>query len=171
MTTHVTRVGDVFSLPVHGDLWGYGQVVATYGQHNYYFAVFEKIHRSKINFNPTLPVDDSIAFLALSLDVLLEIGRWRTLATASLPEHLPLPAYRKSYAGEVPRVEVVDFSGKLRRPSTSVEASLLPSRVVVAPIRLEKAFKALHGLVPWDSDYDRLRPTNLTTARFFEREG
>jgi hypothetical protein len=45
---------------------------------------------------------------------------------------------------------------------------LLPNRKVVAPVRLEKALRAKHGLEPWQEAYTDLAPDETTTtARVF----
>lgn len=170
VTVSGSHIGNVFSIPVDDRRHGHGQIVARYGRFNYYFAVFEQLYSSDTELRLDEIVSDKISFLALSLDILIEIGRWKTLGNGPIPPDLPLPAYRESYSSPRPRVDVVDYSGQRRRPSTTVEAALLPNRIVFAPIRFEKALKALHGLTPWDSDYDRLRPTNLTTTRYFGKD-
>ena len=55
----------------------------------------------------------------------------------------------------------MDYSGRRRRPAQAVEAELLPNRKVVAPVRLEKALRAKHGLEPWTEDYSDLAPSNI----------
>jgi hypothetical protein len=56
--------------------------------------------------------------------------------------------------------DVVDYAGERRRRATDDEAESLPFRTIVAPIRLEKALRALHDLEPWDDVYDELRPVD-----------
>jgi hypothetical protein len=71
-------------------------------------------------------------------------------------DRLPWPAYKEAVAPGA--FDVVDFTGTKRRRATSDEAESLPFRAVVAPIRVERALRALHGLEEWNAAYDELRP-------------
>lgn len=58
--------------------------------------------------------------------------------------------------------------GARRRAATPIEADALPNRKVVAPVRLEKALRALLGLEPWLDAFDELRVRGqVTTADIF----
>ncbi len=67
---------------------------------------------------------------------------------------------------------VVDYTGMRRRRATDVEVERLPFRTVVAPIRVEKALRALNGTEAWDEAYDELRPVDdeLTAAALLPAE-
>ena len=84
-----------------------------------------------------------------------------------MSEQMPLPAFKVAVGGPED-MYVEDFSGQKRRPAGQSEAELLPYRNVVAPVRLEKALRAKHGLEPWVEAYTDLAPTEgTTTARLF----
>jgi hypothetical protein len=141
--------------------------VATYGDDAYYFALFEPAfgRDEKIDFEqaPLAP----IAFLALSVDAKIACGDWAVLGNYPVADEMPLPAYKEMLGGP-DRVDVVDFSGLRRRPAESGETESLANRKIVAPVRLEKALKAKHGLEPWNESYAALRPSPVaTTARLF----
>jgi hypothetical protein len=163
------RVGDVFTVPLDDARVGFGQVVAEYLQKgHFYVALFEPAFPVGALPNardvPALP----IAFLALSMDAKVHAGHWVVVGNAPLPERLPLPAF-KEVVGSPQRVDVVDYSGKRRRPARSGEADRLPNRTIVAPVRLEKALKAKHGLEAWIDAYAALEPSEATTsARLFD---
>ena len=53
-------------------------------------------------------------------------------------------------------------------PREGEEAEWLPNRKIVAPVRLEKALRAKHGLEPWTEAYAELEPSLATTARLFD---
>jgi Immunity protein 26 len=163
------RVGDVFTVPLDDSRVGLGQVVARYVHRgHFYLALFE----------PGFPVGElpsasevtalPIAFLALSMDAKVHAGHWVVVGNAPLPERLPLPAFKEA-VGSPQRVDVVDYSGKRRRPARGSEAEWLPNRTIVAPVRLEKALKARHGLEPWSDAYAALEPSEAaTSARLFD---
>jgi hypothetical protein len=161
------KLGDVFTLPVDDSRCGVGQIVATYGKDAYYFAIFDVTVPAGDSFDVGEAMGHRVLFLALSLDAKLSAGHWRIVGNAPVPDGLPLPAF-KEVVGGPGHVDVVDFSGERRRPADSSEVELLPNRKVVAPVRLEKALRAKHGLEPWIEAYTDLAPNeNATTARLF----
>lgn len=161
-------VGDVFVMPVGDGRAGVGQIVGTYGKDAYYFAIFDVV----------LPIDEvedrvgealaaPMLFLALSMDAKLHVGHWTVLTRTAVAADVPFPAY-KEMVGVPSQFEVVDYSGTQRRPATPIEAQTLPNRKVVAPVRLEKAFRAWLGLEPWLDVFDELRAGGrVTTADLF----
>lgn len=159
------RVGDVLTIPVGSDRLGVAQVVAKYGKSQLYFAIFEKL------IDPTLRDLDSalsspIVLLGLSLDAKIWAGHWRIVGSRAVAPDVPLPAYREAI-GTPENIEIVDYSGKRRRRARGVEAVAVPRRVTVAPVRLEKALRARHGLEAWLPDYDELVPSAYTTSALF----
>jgi hypothetical protein len=163
------RLGDVFTVPVDEARVGLGQVVAEYAHPGYFFfAVFEPV------FSPdALPelgevVTQPVALLALSMDAKVVAGHWVVVGNVPVAPDVPLPAYKET-VGIPDRVFVVDHSGTRRRPARAGEAEWLPNRSVVAPVRLEKALRAKHGLMPWTDAYAALEPTRVgTTAHLFD---
>jgi len=61
----------------------------------------------------------------------------------------------------------VDYSGTRRRRATKAEATSLPYRRIVAPVRLERALKASLGLEQWLEAYEELRPHGITSREAF----
>jgi hypothetical protein len=160
------KVGDVFTVPIDESRTGVGQVVGTYGKDAYYFAIFDVAGPAD-----SLDVDDAVGkrvlFLALSLDAKLAAGHWSVIDHRPVRSDMPLPAFKEA-VGAPGRVDVVDHAGQRRRPAQGSEAQLLPNRKVVAPVRLEKALRAKHGLEPWQEAYTDLAPDETTTtARVF----
>jgi hypothetical protein len=162
------QVGDVFSIPVDDDRVGYGQIVASWGESGgqFYFAVFDGVHpRDKV---PDLDavLAEPLILLALSMDALLVHGHWQVVGHAEVGDRrIPWPAYKEGVSPPG-SFDVVDASGQRRRAASDEEAARLPFRTVVAPIRIEKALRALHGIEPWDDAHDSLRPVDheLTSA-------
>jgi hypothetical protein len=160
-------VGDVFSVPLDDQRFGLGQVVATYGEDAYFFALFEPAFTRGEQLDLERVVRTPVALLALSLDAKIAVGDWVVLGNQTVAEDMPLPAFKEMVGGPE-RVDVVDFSGKRRRRAEGGEAEWLPNRKIVAPVRLEKALKAKHGLEPWNEAYGALEPSQVaTTARLF----
>jgi hypothetical protein len=147
-------IGDVFRLPLDLSRVGYGQIVGRFGRSAYYFAIFEQPH--ELSEQPGLAeiVQGRIALLALSLDALLYHGGWEIVGNTAVPE-IKWATYKEAIAPDT--FEAVDHTGSMRRPATPDEVERLPFRSVVAPIRLQNAFRALHGAAAWDEAYDALR--------------
>lgn len=162
------RVGDVFSVPLDDQRFGLGQVVATFGKDAYFFALFEPAFERAEEPDLEQAVRAPVAVLALSLDAKIAAGDWVVLGNRPVADGMPLPAFKEMVGGP-DRVDVVDFSGERRRRAQGEEAEWLPNRKVVAPVRLEKALKAMHGLEPWNDAYAALEPSEVaTTARLFD---
>ena len=79
-------------------------------------------------------------------------------------DEIQLPAYRAA-VGAPDQIEVVDHTGNLRRRASAAEASALPTRKIVAPIRIERAIRAKAGLEPWQDAYAELEPRHFATSR------
>lgn len=157
MVTRHLSVGDVFVVPVGDGRTAIGQVVGTYGNDAYFFAIFERVFESEVGEEQAMEaLADPVRFLALSLDAKLHAGHWTIVGNAPVGAAVELPAYKEAI-GRPGQVDVVDHSGTRRRPATPSEAAALPNRKVVAPVRLEKALRASLGLEPWTEAYDELR--------------
>lgn len=160
-------IGDVFEIPLDERRKVYGQVVGKYRNDAYYLAVFDRVLDREQSPPLELAVDAPLSLLALSFDAKLAAGHWPIVGRADVADDMPLPAYKEA-VGSPDNIQVVDYSGTRRRPATADEARALPNRTLVAPIRLEKALRALQELEPWRSDYEALLPNEaLTTSRLF----
>jgi hypothetical protein len=155
-------------VPTGDDRAGVGQVVATYGKDAYFFAIFDRVlPLSEASGQAVNALSAPLLFLALSLDAKIHAGHWTVVGRAPVAPSIPLPAYKEA-VGSAGNVEVVDYSGTQRRPATRIEASALPNRKIVAPVRLEKALRASLGLEPWLEAFDELRiQGQVTTADLF----
>jgi hypothetical protein len=162
------KVGDVFLVPTGDGRAGVGQVVATYGSHSYYFAIYEAVFPLETAADRVADaLSAPVLFLALSLDAKLYVGHWTVIGHAPVADDMPFPAYKVAVAAP-DNIEVIDYSGKRHRPATELEAELLPYRNTVGPVRFEKALRAWLGLDPWDEAFDELRPIGrIRTADIF----
>lgn len=153
------RVGDVFTVPLDEERVGYGQIVYSSGHGNYYFAIFEEAHLRDEEPDLEEVVAGRLALLALSLDALLYHDHWQLVGHREVDaDRLPWPAYKEAIAPG--SFQIVDYTGQRGREATPGEVEMLPFRTVVAPIVVEDAYKALHGLADWDEAYDKLRPVS-----------
>lgn len=166
------QVGDVFSFPVDeaGDRVAFGQIVGPWGAgggSHFYFAIFDAVYPNGVDVDIAAAVEKPVALLGLSMDALLRHGRWRVQGQCRVPEDaLRWPAYKEGTSP--PGVfDVVDHTGQRRRRASDAEIEKLPYREVVAPIRLENAFRALHGEGEWNEAYASLLPVteDATAAR------
>jgi hypothetical protein len=158
----------VFSVPLDDRRFGLGQVVGTFGKDAYFLALFEPAFTRGEQLDLEQVVQGAVAFLALSFDAKIAAGDWVVIGNQPVSADTPLPAYKEMVGGP-DRVDVVDFSGERRRRAQGEEAEWLPNRKIVAPVRLEKALKAKHGLEPWKAAYAALEPSHVaTTARLFD---
>jgi hypothetical protein len=116
---------------------------------------------------PEQAADDTVAFLGLSVDALIARGQWRITGNAPVRSDVLLPAFKVAVATP-DNIMVVDHTGTRRRPASAREIELLRNRTIVAPIRLEKALRAKHGLEPWLDTYVELVPDALrASSRLF----
>lgn len=156
------QVGDVFSVPIDDSRVGYGQIVETWGQSGgqFYFAVFDGVYPRDQEPDIEAVLSSPVLLLALSMDALLVHGHWQVCGNARVNrDRIPWPAYKEGVSPPG-TFDVVDASGERRRRATEDEAMRLPFRTVVAPIRVEKAFRALSGTEDWDDVYESLQPVD-----------
>jgi hypothetical protein len=161
------ELGDVFAIPLDGNRAGIGQVVATYGQGAFYFAIFDLLvhpDAAEASIDEALTAD--LLFLAPSLDSRLPVPYLTVIGSRPVRPGLPLPAHREIDGDNL--VQVVDYSGRRRRPATDEEARRLQNRRFVAPLRLARALRATAGMEPWQDSYADLVPDDeLSSDRLF----
>lgn len=156
-------VGDVFTVVIDEDRVGFGQIVGTYGADAFYIAIFDAVGSDPSSIDLEQAVRQRVLFLALSFDAKLVAGHWKIIGRRPVQDGMPLPAFKEAVGGPE-RIDVVDFSGTRRRPASAAEVDLLPNRKFVAPVRLERALRAKHGLEPWTEAYTELAPNESTTT-------
>ena len=104
----------------------------------------------------------SIEFAALIFDAKIWHAHWPVVANVQeLPPAIPYPVYKL----ETPTGTIVQsFDRSTEKVATEEEIERLPYRTYIAPIRLEKAVKARHGVGDWDDSYDELLAEYLLRA-------
>ena len=146
-----TRVGDVFLIPIESERYGIGQVAGDW-KGELYVVIYDKVVLANASADD---IDGAaLQFAALSLDAKLHHGDWPIIGNRQDNiDALPQPWFKLDYGGQT-YVEARDRS--VFRPATAVEERGLRLRKVVAPVRLEKALKARHGVGDWQPQYDEL---------------
>lgn len=161
------REGDVFTVSAGDGRVIVGQVVAKYGRDAFYVAVFaDPLPEECVPSGYGAVVRGELMLLALTLDAKFYVGHWTIVANTPVHDGIPLPAYKEGVAASG-LFDVVDYTGRRRRRATADEATELPYRTIVAPVRVEKAARAVLGLEPWVAAYSDLQPRNTTTQNLF----
>ncbi len=147
-----TRLGNVFLLPIDERRFGIGQIAGDW-KGELYFVIYDAVHRTS-EVDPSSVIGARPLFAALSLDAKIHHGDWPVIGniTEGLSQ-LPQPVFKVSVGNEM-FLESRDRSEF--RPASTKEAEALRFRTVVAPVRLEKALKAHHGIGEWDAAYNEL---------------
>lgn len=144
-------VGDVFLIPIDERQYGIGQLAGNW-KGELYVVIFDKLVSA--DASPADVDNEPLRFAALTLDAKLHHGDW--LIIGNRKENLqtiPQPWFKVGVEGQT-YIESRDRS--VTRPATSTEATALRLRTVVAPVRLENALKALHGIGEWHPRFDEL---------------
>jgi hypothetical protein len=145
-------VGDVFLVPLDGQRYGIGQIAGDW-KGELYIVIYDKLV-----FRDASTADVNGAglwFAALTLDAKFYHGDWPVVGNRQDNlQDLPQPWFKVGVDGET-HIESRDRLATRR--ATSAEAAFLLHRTVVAPIRVENALKALHGLGEWHPRFDDLR--------------
>jgi hypothetical protein len=95
------------------------------------------------------------ALLCQTFDALLHHKRWPVVGHLPARTDFPMPTFKVS-VGTPDNVIEEDIDGTRLRSLSPAEAEALPFRKVVAPIRLDKAAKAMNGEGTWEPEYDSL---------------
>ena len=154
MKAPTPSVGDVFRLRIDSQRVGYGQVVGVYRRDAYYFVIYEQPHNNSGGAEPADIVRGDIALFALSFDALLHHGEWELVGNTP-PPAIRWPVFKEGRADG--SFVAVDHTGRILRELDEADAAELPFRSFVAPMRIQKAFAALHGAGAWNPAYERLR--------------
>lgn len=146
------KVGDLFSVPLGPASWGVG-VVARKWKSELYLVLFkerfdalEKV--GSVEIETLTPL-----FASSSLDAKIWHGHWPVVREGVDISMIVQPVYKVE---EPSGIVAESFDRKFRREIDAHIAEQLNYRKGVAPVRLENALKAYHGLAQWDSAFDEL---------------
>mgnify|MGYP001461193462 len=155
------QVGQVFAVPLDADKFAVGQVAAKRSAGELYLLAYDDVHVG-LPTDPTCVRGKQPFIATLSLDAKIWHGHWPVIG--NLTDNLigiSHPAFKVRVDG-VEHIELRD--GSLVRRVRADEANLLRFRTVVAPIRIEKAIKAHHGLGEWEPHFAELLYEYATTS-------
>jgi hypothetical protein len=144
------KVGDVFRFEVAG-LTGCGHIVVS--GDTLYVIIYSDTYPN-ISCYDELGLRARIALCGWTLDGLIYHGRWKIIGNGPVPDAIPRPCYKVGIEGVL---WVESFDGSIERKATERDNERLDYRTTVAPVRFEKAWAALHGLLEWDPSFDKIR--------------
>nr|WP_294850301.1 Imm26 family immunity protein [uncultured Sphingomonas sp.] len=146
------EVGDVFLVPVDGEQYGVGQLAGNW-KGELYVVIFDKLVSR--NASPSDTANADLQFAALTLDAKFHHGDWPVIGnrTDNLAD-IPQPWFKVG-VGNATYIEARNRT--VSRRATASEESALRYRTVVAPVRIENALKALHGIGDWNPRFEQLR--------------
>jgi hypothetical protein len=142
--------GDIYRFDLDETRYGLGQVVEP-------GAVFyTTVLRTPVLHDFSIDEIDTgdILLCGWTMDALLFHGRWHVVGNLPVPDDdIPKPC---SKVGNEGKPWISDFRAKLLRPATPFEWESLDYHRSHAPIRYQNAFKAHHGLIPVEPQYDAI---------------
>lgn len=151
-TGEKVQAGDVFAIPLDGDEVIVGQVLNVRSDAEFLVAVMEGTCRQEDAM--AVAASRPPVLMGLTLDALFHHGRWLHVGRSEPRPDIAMPTFKVALAPGHFVEESVD--GTRLRDLADSDAEALPYRKVVAPIRIDKAAKALAGQEPWESHYDPL---------------
>jgi hypothetical protein len=146
------KAGDNFLIPI-GQKYCPGQIAGKYKQ-SLYVCIFDALVDDESGGSKA--ISGMTPFIgACTLDAFFFHGFWHVVDNTTVDRDVILtPVFKVEYNG---RTYVESFEGELLRPATPEEVEFLRYRVVVAPVRVDKAVKAHFGDGPWEPAYENLR--------------
>lgn len=152
------KIGDLFSIPLNTTgSYGLGIVAGKY-KSELYLVLFEErfddsLTIAKVQVSTLTPL-----FASSSLDAKIWHGHWPIVREGIDTSEIAQPVYKV----EEPSGFIAEsFDRKFRKVIDINVAKQLNYRKGVAPIRLENALKAHHGLAQWDNIFDELSYTTV----------
>lgn len=147
-----SRIGDVFLVPLHDD-YSVGQVIDKY-KASIYVIMFNR--RTSLEAARSLDVASlEPIFASLTFDAFLFHEMWPVVFSDKEAAKARLrPLFKVRIDG---RHYVESFEGEQLRPATRRDEEILRYRNITAPIGLDHAVKAFHGLEPWQLRYEDFR--------------
>jgi immunity protein 26 of polymorphic toxin system len=148
-------IGDVFRFAKSADTWSYGQILLS--EIIQYIIIFEPVFKEI----PTLEhiVSSPLLLCGWTSDARFYSGDWEIVENMPSRE-FTFPEYKVEISG---KTWVTDVDGKPLRLATTEQARNLHFKSSNSPIAFEKAFKAYHGDLPWESRFEQLLcPRNIS---------
>ena len=150
--------GDVISIPLGENLYGFGQVINSYDNKSgsFLIAIFDFKSETLKDVKLESICSSKPLFLGFTFDAKIYHGHW--LLIGNYKKNIPL--IKKPYfkLGTPPNdIYLVDISGEIITEITEEMFNRLTYKTEIAPIRYENALKAYYGLQEWiDEDYNKI---------------
>lgn len=155
------KTGDVFQIPLDSDRVAYGIVVDGQSPNPIFVAVFGEAHPSDSDVPLSEIEGAEPALVALTLDAKIWHGHWPVVGSAAVDRsRFPFPCFKQA-VGSVENIQVFSYDGQRHREASREEIVALDYRRTYAPIVVEKAVRALHGIQPWEERFQRLRTEDV----------
>lgn len=159
--TITINIGDLFSIPIDATRYGIGLVAGKW-KSELYLVLFKEQFDGVADIN-AMEVEKFTPILASSsLDAKLWHGHWPIIRHGVDTVNIAQPIYKIEEPGGI---IAESFDRKYRQPIDSYVAKNLNYRKVIAPVRLENALKAYHGLRDWEAIYEGLVYQNIVQSR------
>lgn len=153
----ITKIGDLFTIPLGDISFGLGIVVNNWNGELYLVLFKEQFDNldsaCKAQINELTPI-----FASSSLDAKLWHGQWKIIRNNIDVSMIMQPIYKV----EEPQGTLAEsFDRKFRKVINPIDAERLDYRATVAPIRLENALLAYHGIGEWNPIFEKLYFANV----------
>ncbi|WP_447928956.1 hypothetical protein [Vreelandella sp. EE27] len=163
----VANKGDLFSIYLDKDFFCLG-VVAEKWKSEFYILIFKEKFDSttdviEIELDQLTPV-----IASSSLDAKIWHGHWPIIRRDCDTSKILQPIYKVEEPGGA---VAESFDRKSRKQVTRDVLDKLRYRKGVAPVRLEKAIKAYHGVGEWDATFEELRFSYVEESNLLVKSG
>jgi Immunity protein 26 len=142
------EAGDIFCFQVSAKGFAYGQVLIS--NILQYIIIYEEILDQISSLNAEA---SPILLSGWTMDAKLRNGDWEIVGRIDPPTAVEFPLYKVGISGQM---WVTDVRGCTLRLATAEEEAGLSFQSSHSPGLYEDAFKAHHGLAPWESYFEKL---------------
>jgi hypothetical protein len=142
--------GDIFSIPLQDKGFGLGQIVKIPDENSLSVVIFSELfpNLNEIKLHEVIAKCTPL-FFGNTFDAKLYHKHWKIIGNDQINlNRLTLPFYK---IGSFPTY-IEDFDEKRLRRANKEEKEKLIFRKYIAPVRLENALLAFHGLKEWRDD-------------------
>lgn len=155
MTQKKPKIGDVFLIPATNKLLFPAVVVEKYFSELYIGVLkIQVTNPAELELDELRIDEDTLSLLALTLDAKIRNGNWRYVGHMKVDRHtVPLPAYKIEMNDST---FIEDYTSRRRRIASNEEMNRLNYRKTIAPVRIEKALRAMKGQDEWHDQYEEL---------------
>lgn len=152
------NLGDVFSIPLANDLFGFGQIAGAYDKKSggFLVAIFDFKSTTLNGVQLSSICNSEIIFLGFTFDAKLYHKHWSIIGNYTENISAIIKPYNR--IGTPPdEIYLIDVNNMIVSKISEDEFNDLEYKTEIAPIRYENALKAHFGLQEWKSEeYDKI---------------